>query len=191
MGGRVGEDDLEWRRRWGNLQASWEGVGRGRQDGGTACQELGTREGWRRAAGSLAVHLNARSSHGASSQGTAFCLLGAGCRLFLSPGLMPPRPPHGHSLMGCSVWRQLPRHGNLCTVSQEPFSWCSIIEFFLTCTLSQRSPLLVLSGSVLWGRDWVGRRLGHPGWCSGPQGEGISPFFLYSPGCLLPAHLHA
>lgn len=82
-------------------------VGRGLAEGGKMvalpARSWGLGRGWERAASSLTVHLNARSSHGASSQGTAFCLLGAGCRLFLSPGLMPPRLPHGHSLMGCSV----------------------------------------------------------------------------------------
>ena len=63
----------------------------------------GLGRGWGRAAGSFAVNLNACSSCGASSQGTAFCLLGAGCRLFSSPGLMPPRLPHGHSLVSCSA----------------------------------------------------------------------------------------
>lgn len=118
--------------------------------------------GWEGAAGSLAAPVNARTSRGASSQGTAFCLLGAGCWVGLSPALVP-HLSHRHSIVGlmsdCSLppvsATKLHPPGNLYMVSLEPLRMFSIIKYFLILTLLQRSPLLVLSGLCVVG-TWLG-----------------------------------
>ena len=157
-------------------KTSWSGGG-----GGGTCRPAGRRlgeggkmvalptrswglgRGWGRAAGSFAVHLNACSSCGASSQGTAFCLWVLGAGSFFLQVSCPLVCPTGTASWAAVSDASCTPHGNLCTVSLEPFSWRSIIEYFSTCTVSQRNPLLVLSGCVLWGHDWVGWGLGHPG----------------------------
>ena len=124
----------------------------------------GLGRGWGRAASSFAVNLNACSSCGASSQGTAFCLLGAGCRLFSSPGLMPPRLPHGHSLVSCSAWRQLrppwePVHSEPGTLLMALHHWIFLNLHSVAKEPASRALRVCVVGTWLGGKEAGAPRL--------------------------------
>lgn len=157
-----------WRRRFGGggaaggtcSQGGWQ---REAKMVALPARSWGLGRGWERAASSLTVHLNARRHMGQVLM-TAFCLL-AGQASSFSPGLMLSSSAPWAQPQGCSVRCQLPRHGNLCRVSLEPFSWCSVIEYFLNLHTAAKEPAScaprgVCCGDVTgwWEGDW-----GHPG----------------------------